>query len=75
MKSIREDFKDRVFKSGIPYVNLFEFVQRKFNSDPKQAGKPVTETELRDALRQLEDDNIVNSFGNSRNPTIRFVQA
>jgi DNA replicative helicase MCM subunit Mcm2 (Cdc46/Mcm family) len=85
VKKIQVDFKDRVRKNGIPYYNLWEFVQRKMNEkdDAKKVhglggadkGPAVTESELRDALRQLEDDNYVALFGSSKNPTVRFVQA
>ena len=35
--------------------------------------KLLQETELREALRQLEEDNVIQLFGNSRNPTVRFI--
>jgi len=83
VKKIQIDFKDRVKKNGIPYFNLWEFVQRKMNEkeDAKKLtggagqdkGPVVTESELRDALRQLEDDNFVALFGSNKNPTVRFV--
>ena len=44
---------------------------KKVGGVEKSAG--VTETEVRDALRQLEDDNQIALFGNSKNPTVRFV--
>lgn len=85
IKRIQVDFKDKVRKNGIPYHNIWEFVQRKMQDkmDEKKKvhgpggvsqGPAVTESELRDALRQLEDDNIVTLFGNAKAPTIRFIQ-
>ena len=80
VKKIQTDFKDRVRKTGIPYFNLWEFVQRKMSENPdarklanEKGGPVVTEAELRDALRQLEDDNYVALFGSNKNPTVRFV--
>jgi DNA replication licensing factor MCM4 len=81
VKRIQIDFKERVKRNGIPYYNLWEFVQKKMNEkeDAKKVpgqqdkGPSVTESELRDALRQLEDDNFVALFGSNKNPTIRFV--
>ena len=74
IKRIQEDYKDRVRKTGISYSNLFDFVSKKMleGQAPGKTDKQITESELRDALRQLEDDNVVALFGNSKNPTIRF---
>jgi len=36
-------------------------------------GRQVIESEFRDALRTLEEENVISIFGNSRAPTIRFV--
>jgi len=35
----------------------------------------VTETEFRDALRQLEDDNVISLYGHTKAPTIRFTES
>ena len=82
VSKIQVDFKDRVKRNGISYSNLFDFIQRKMLEREIAAKKVggvaaagVTETEVRDALRQLEDDNKIALFGNSKNPTIRFVAA
>jgi hypothetical protein len=79
---IQRQYKNEVGKSGLQYSNLFEFVQKKMNDlsrgggalGDKKATVPMVETELRDALRQLEDDNVLSLFGNIKNPTIRFIQ-
>ena len=34
----------------------------------------MNEQEFRDALRQLEEENVVSLFGHTKAPTIRFVQ-
>jgi len=76
--NIGVDFKDRVRRSGIIYSNLFEFVERKLREDAAQArkntnDKVLQETELREAIRQLEEENVIQMFGNTRNPTVRFI--
>ena len=77
MRNIKEMHGEKFKAKGIQYVNLFEYIQNQF-AKQAQAGrnptdKQVSEPELRDALRKLEDDNFISSFGNMRNPTIRFV--
>lgn len=77
IKRINDDFRDKVKMKGILYLNLFEFVQKKLvdqtQSGPNKA-KQLNETEFREALRQMEDDNTINLYGSTRNPTIRFNQ-
>jgi DNA replication licensing factor MCM4 len=70
IKGIKEQHGDKFRTKGIQYVNLYEYIQ---NQVAKKDGKAITEPELRDALRKLEDDNFISSFGNMRNPTIRFI--
>lgn len=64
-------------KAGIGYLNLSEFVERKLREEPGPKknlnDKVLQETELREALRQLEEDNVIQLFGNTRSPTIRFI--
>ena len=62
--NIGVDFKDKVRRSGIIYSNLFEFVERKLREDAAQArkntnDKVLQETELREAIRQLEEENVI----------------
>lgn len=78
VKQIAVDFRDKVRKIGINYYNLSEFVERKLREEAAAAKRPVSEkvlqeTELREALRQLEEDNVIQLFGNSKNPTVRFI--
>jgi DNA replication licensing factor MCM4 len=78
VKQIAIDFRDKVRKQGINYYNLSEFVEKKLREEAAAARRPVSEkvlqeTELREALRQLEEDNVIQLFGNSRNPTVRFI--
>ena len=77
---IQKDYKNEVGKSGLLYKNLFDFIEKKLkdpHSGAAASGRKehvLAESELRDALRQLEDDNVLALYGNQRNPTIRFVQ-
>ena len=78
IKKIQDDYKDKVKKSGLAYGNLFEYVTKKYQEQASGAQKnkgdrTVSESELRDALRILEEDGLVGLFGNNRNPTIRFI--
>lgn len=34
----------------------------------------VTESEVLDAIRLLEDENVIARFGHMRNPNIRFIE-
>lgn len=80
IKLVKDQHGEKFKQKGIAYGNLFDYIQKKFlesnftgvNRNPLD--KNVTEPELRDALRKLEDDNFINSYGNMRNPTIRFIQ-
>lgn len=77
---IQKDFKNEVGKSGLLYKNLYDFIEKKLRDPQYSSGASgkkdhvLVESELRDALRQLEDDNVLALYGNQRNPTIRFVQ-
>ncbi len=80
IQNIGVDFKDKVRRAGIQYLNLNDFVEKKLREDGGQAGKRIgmnekvlQETELREALRQLEEENVIQLFGNMRNPTVRFI--
>lgn len=72
IKKIFQDYKERVKKSGILYSNLFDFVK---NKAEETMGKKqtISEAEYRDALRQLEDENVISLFGHTKTPTIRFI--
>ncbi|CDW88048.1 dna replication licensing factor mcm4 [Stylonychia lemnae] len=78
VKKIYEDHQDRIKlkKSGIPYALLFEYVQKKFNEQANQKKvqeKKLNEVEVRDALRQLEEENVISTYGNTKMPVIRFI--
>lgn len=75
IKNIQRDFRDKVNQHGLKYGNLLDFLNTKAKEGllgPDQNNQ-VTETEYRDALRVLEEDNVISMFGHTRAPTIRFV--
>lgn len=63
--------------NGLKYGNLFDFLTQKCKSGSIQGldkDQEVNEKEFREALRVLEDDNIITLNGHQSHPTIRFVQ-
>lgn len=74
IKSLKSKFKDKVGSQGIKYGNLLDFINTKATQNQEVDFGNVLETEFRDALRVLEEDNTVSLFGNSRAPTIRFIE-
>jgi DNA replication licensing factor MCM4 len=72
-KKLQHDFRDKVSSSGLKYGNLLDFLNMKAkNGEIGDKGNVIQETEFRDALRVLEEENVISIFGNSRAPTIRF---
>lgn len=70
------DFKDKVSNLGLRYGNLLDFINQKAREGKMgEKGMVILETEFRDALRVLEEDNVISIYGNSRAPVIRFTQA
>lgn len=67
-------FKDKVSQHGLKYGNLLDFMNSKVTQGNVLDGRQVIESEFRDALRTLEEENVISIFGNTRAPTIRFVQ-
>ena len=70
----QRDFAEKVMGPGLKYGNLLDFLQQKASAgelgDEKQ---PVLESEFRDALFTLEEENIVSLVGHKKKPTIRFI--
>jgi hypothetical protein len=64
-----------VKQSGVQYHNLMEYVNNKAGEQSSGGNKkqPVNEQEFRDALRQLEEENMISLFGHQKAPTIRFT--
>ena len=53
------------------YGNLFDFLLEK-KDDPAFNGNKIEEREFREALRILEDEDVITVIGHSLTPTIRF---
>lgn len=73
IKDIQSQFRDKVSQHGLRYGNLLDFINTKSKQGQGVEGG-VQEAEFRDALRTLEEENVISIFGNTRAPTIRFVQ-
>lgn len=74
IRNIQKDYYDKVSLHGLKYGNLLDFINAKAKDGVLGETGQVTEPEFRDALRALEEDNVISIFGNNRAPTIRFVQ-
>ena len=63
-------------KTGLTYNNLYEYVVKKFTEhqgNRKTNEKPVNEGELRSALTQLENEQVITTHGHMKAPTVRFI--
>ena len=69
--SIQSQYKSRIDQLGLKYGNLFDFLLDK-KDDPAFNGNKIEEREFREALRILEDDDVISVIGHSLTPTIRF---
>lgn len=75
IKRVQEDFRDKVAQSGVKYANLYDYLVAKAEQGSLGADqKTVKETEFREALVQLEEENVISLLGHKRMPTIRFVE-
>lgn len=74
IKRLFTDFKDKANERGFKYGNLLDFINSKLKNETalSSLGGQIQESEFRDALRSLEEDNVISIFGNNRAPTIRF---
>jgi len=80
IKSIQDQFRERISSQGLKYSNLYDFLQAKLKdnnipgiSNTNQENKQVSEKEFREALNHLEDDGVINLIGHNSAPTIRFI--
>ena len=73
IKKINVDYRDKVATHGLKYGNLLDFINSKAKDGALGDNNLITESEFRDALRTLEEENVISIFGNNRAPTIRFV--
>jgi len=73
IKKLQKEYRDKVSTSGLRYGNLLDFINTKAKlGEFGDKDTVIMETEFRDALRNLEEDNVISIFGNTRAPTIRF---
>ena len=68
---IQIQYKSRIDQNGLKYGNLFDFLLDK-KDDPAFNGNKIEEREFREALRILEDEDVITVIGHSLTPTIRF---
>lgn len=72
IKTIHNDFKDKVNEHGIKYGNLYDFIRAKASEGKLGDLGNVMEKEFLDTLMQLENDGVINLIGHRSAPTIRF---
>jgi len=76
IRSLHNDFRQKIDTVGLKYGNLFDFVTTKAAAGDLNGinkDQPVNEKEFREALNVLEDDNVIALTGHSSSPTIRFI--
>ena len=61
--------------AGVSYSNLFAFLNSKAEKGLIGDQKEIIESEFRDALLQLEEDNFISMVGHKQRPTIRSYQS
>lgn len=71
IKNILRDHSDTARK-GVKLSSLSEELKKKVDSMGSQAFT-FTEYEMRDALRLIEEENIIAILGNKKSPTIRLI--
>jgi DNA replication licensing factor MCM4 len=71
IKTILRDYQENARK-GVKYSSLSDEVKKRIN-DLGQTSFVFTDFDLRDALRKLEDENIIAILGNKNIPTIRLI--
>lgn len=77
IKTTLTNYQDRVNTYGIRYGNLFDLIKMRVNKGevPGLAEKEFAETEFREALNVLEDDNYITLNGHTSAPVIRLVHS
>lgn len=71
IKNILRDNSDTARK-GVKLSSLYEELKKKVDSMGSQAFT-FTEYEMRDALRLIEEENMIAILGNKKSPTIRLI--
>ena len=62
-----------MLSNGVKYQNLFDYLNSKAKEGLIGDQTEIKEAEFRDALLQLEEENVISMIGHKRMPTIRFV--
>lgn len=72
IKTIHNDFRDKVNEVGIKYGMLFDYMRAKAAENKLGDVTNLMEKEFLDTLMQLENDGVINLIGHRSAPTIRF---
>lgn len=73
IRKVHTDFRARIDQQGVKYANMFDFLNSKAKEGLIGDQNELKESEFRDALMQLEEDNVISLIGHKRHPTIRFI--
>ena len=71
IKTILRDYQENARK-GVKYNSLGDEIRKRVNELGQQSFT-FTDFDYRDALRKLEDENIIAVLGNKNLPTIRLI--
>lgn len=73
VKKVQVDFREKVNQNGIKYGNLFDFINSKAREGQFGADTAaISESEFRECLNTLQNDEVLDLVGHSFVPTIRF---
>lgn len=79
IKSLMQTYPEKVMKDGLKYSNLLDLLTSKAKEGKFSRGgadedqdRDFTEKEYREALKILEDEDIVSLIGHTSAPVIRF---
>lgn len=78
IKSLMQTYPEKVMKDGLKYSNLLDLLTNKAKegkfsrSGDDDQDREFTEKEYREALKILEDEDIVSLIGHTSAPIIRF---
>jgi DNA replicative helicase MCM subunit Mcm2 (Cdc46/Mcm family) len=79
IKGLIREHEDR-FRRGVKCSILYDDVRRKLldvkrsNNQNNNTEEEINEFEFRDAIKCLEDDYVLATFGNVKDPLVRYVQ-
>jgi hypothetical protein len=78
IKSLMQTYPEKVMKDGLKYSNLLDLLTNKAKEGKFSRGgddendREFTEKEYREALKILEDEDVVSLIGHTSAPVIRF---